>query len=314
MTWQRSVLVVCLGWGSLSHASTKLVRQKKVPADKFVTLQPLEIKTSRFAEESFRKEWDKGCSDWDSFMPASENVAIRFERADDRYWLWGHARVSPERGETLEKLLKSTRENLSISSAFTSWVLPGLNEHPRKDSSYFVELETLKLTVKHSQDVYLTGPFHFKVPGLKLGGITTVQVKWEDNSLPTCEKYLRGEPDLRVWRFKMFPRADVLQWMMGEMTVLPDENGRDAIIKIRLALKPSLIVYRLLPTKLIENELRFRAQRVLANFVEFRRAKVWNSDATSKVDTPVETKVASPKKAPGSKSAPSAKTASGKSP
>ncbi|MEO5666675.1 MAG: hypothetical protein ABIR96_01315 [Bdellovibrionota bacterium] len=266
-----------------------------------------------YPEEGFRSEWDHGCSDWRPFLPESENVGIRFERSDERYWLWGHARVKPERGETLEKLLESTRSYLSDSSTFLNWVLPGLNEHPRKGSSYFVELDDLKVEKRGQAHVYMTGPFHFAIPGLTLGGFSTIEVKWEDNSLSRCKEIFAANPTQRIWRFRMFPRPDVLQWMMGEMSVFPSENGHDAIIKIRLALKPSTLVYRLLPSKLIENELRFRAQRVLANFVDFRRSQVWKNAAISPAGSLGAPAVAIPKSGPVLKKVPSAKAAAGKS-
>jgi hypothetical protein len=268
----------------------------------------------RFPEEVFRKEWDRGCSDWVSFLPESENVGIRFERSEDRYWLWGHARVRPERGETMATLLESARKHLSISWTFLEWVMPGINEHPRKGSSYFVELDPLRVDTLSAAHVYLTGPFRFGVPGLQLGGYTTIELKWEDTSVPHCADILKREPNLRVWRFRMFPRPDVLQWMMGEMIVVPSENARDAIIKIRLALKPAPLVYRLLPSKLIESELRFRAERVLGNFVEFRRTKVWNSGAGAAVGSPASPGAAKTTKAPRSKTNPEAKPGREKSP
>ena len=257
-----------------------------------------------YPEEAFRAEWDRGCSDWASFLPETENVGIRFERSEDRYWLWGHARVKPERGETLATLLASTRAHLSDSSNFLAWVLPGINEHPRKNSSYFVDLESLKLHSRGVDHVHLTGPFVFRVPGLKLRGFSTIELKWEDRTLGQCPIIQKLDPALRVWSFRMFPRPDVLQWMVGEMAVVASENGRDAIIKIRLALKPSTLVYRLLPAKLIENELRFRAQRVLGNFVEFRRTKIWNSGEASRDDSPSRTVGASSIAAFGSRKVP----------
>jgi hypothetical protein len=267
-----------------------------------------------FPEESFRREWDRGCSDWKSFLPESENVAIRFERSEDRYWLWGHARVRPERGETLETLLTSAREHLSTSSTFLEWIMPGINEHPRQGASYFVELDPLRVDKRSISHVYLTGPFRFGVPGLQLGGHTTIELKWEDNSLPKCSEILKSDARLRVWRFRMFPRPDVLEWMMGEMIVVPSENARDVIIKIRLALKPATMIYRLLPSKLIESELRFRAERVLGNFVEFRRSKVWKSGAGAAAGNPASPEAAKPKKAPRSRPNRAAKIDPGKSP
>jgi hypothetical protein len=287
------VVGVALGATSL-HASSRLVLPD-------------------FPEESFRQEWDRGCSDWKSFLPELENVAIRFERSEDRYWLWGHARLRPERGETVETLLASAREHLSTSSTFLEWIMPGINEHPRQGSSYFVELDPLRVDKRSNNHVYLTGPFRFGVPGLQLGGYTTIELKWEDNFLPKCSDILKRDPELRVWRFRMFPRPDVLQWMMGEMIVVPAENSRDVIIKIRLALKPASMVYRLLPAKLIESELRYRAERVLGNFVDFRRTKVWNSGAGAVAGSPALPEAARPKKAPRSKPSPSAKPVPGTS-
>jgi hypothetical protein len=268
----------------------------------------------RFPEENLRAQWDRGCADWKSFLSEADNVGILFERSEERYWLKGHARLRPERGEDQKKLLRSAREELSNSSTFLDWVMPGINEHPRKGSSYFVELNSLKVEVRRPTHVFMTGPFTFAIPGLRLGGTTTIELKWEDTGVPTCPSLSKDEPKLRVWRFKMYPRPDVLEWMIGEMAVVPDEtNGRDAIIKIRLTMKPANLVYRLLPTRLIENEMRFRAQRVLANFAELRRAKVWRSGEVSPAGTPAAKAEPPKSKALGSRPAPAAKVSPDKS-
>jgi hypothetical protein len=262
------------------------------------------LSTRFFPEESFRGDWDRGCSDWHLFLNELDEVALRFERADLRYTLWGQARLSPERGETLESLLRSAQEVLSHPAKYLDWVSPGINEHPRKGSSYFVELNDMKVTPRSASHVYLSGPYRFRVPGLSLGGTSTIEIKWEKRAPPLCDEIRSKTPDLQTWRFRMFPRPEVLDWMIGEMFVEAAPNGREALIKLRLALKPSRLVYTLLPEKLIENELRFRAQRVLANFVDFRRTKVWHSVAATEAGNSAARAVENLEKAPAPKSAP----------
>ncbi len=268
-----------------------------------------------FPEESFRSRWDRGCEDWKLFLPEGENVALRFERSKGLYGLWGQARVTPERSETPSSFESSLKDTLSNSSTFLEWILPGINEHPRKGSSYFVELESLSLRSPGPGHVYLSGPYRFRVPGLKLGGTSTVELRWDDKPRLLCEEMSKSLGSFRVWRFRMFPRPDILEWMVGEMIVeAAGPASADRIIKIRLFMKPSGLVYRLLPEKLIEHELKFRAQRVLANFVDFRRTKVWRSDDVSRGGNLGETKAGTGVKGSRSKPARGAGSGAGKSP
>jgi hypothetical protein len=286
------VQVLGLGITLYSQANSKVVLEKK--ASSGASILPL------FPEEHFREKWDRGCADWkDLFvgLGSRENLAIQFERKDGTYTLWGQARVQTEAGESTEYLLDTLKEILSDSSSYKDWIFPGINEHPRKGSSYFVELHDLHIEAHQPTHIYLSGPFDFKVMSLKVRGVSTIELKWDASSHLSCMKPPSLEPmfsDAPVWRYRMFPRPDILEWMIGELTLFKRGEGR-VDIQTRFVMKPSPLVYSLLPSKVMESELRHRAQRVFQNVIEIRRKRVWDSGRASRVGYPSETRGQSPK-------------------
>jgi len=267
---------------------------------------PIE-KVSVLPEESFRNVWDRGCSDWQdllSEMSSKDTLALKFERKDGQYYLWGQARIKPELGETPEHLIESLNLILDESKDYQEWIYSGINEHPQKGSSYFVTLSDLKVRNETPFHVYLSGPFVFHLVSLKLGGISTIELLWDPNSKLECvqtplKTQLTSAGAIR--RFRMFPRKDVLEWLIGELTIFPRENQRGervVDIQTRVVMRVSPLLFSLLPSKLIENELKYRAQRVFQNVIEIRRKKVWASAANQGVLYPEAKEVGNRDSAP----------------
>lgn len=267
-----------MGLVVFSHASSKLKTSKTSTPQKSTSI----ISTQTpFPEESFRKEWDRGCSDWRDLFEGKSNfdtLKLEFERANGQYHLWGQARLKPEPGESVEQLVKSLNDSLDQSKDYRTWIYAGINEHPKKGESYFVELNDLFVRNETQSHIFLTGPFDFKIATFKVGGNSTIELKWDPVKFLDCEdsQKVKIKSVGPIRKFRMYPRKDVLEWMIGELSVF--RKGEQFVdIQTRIVLRPSKLVFALIPLKVIENELKYRAQRVFQNLTELRRQKVWRS-------------------------------------
>ena len=246
-----------------------------------------------FHELKFRDQWDRGCEDWPVEMPVvdkSANPAFFFERTDLSYRLLGSAIFKPELGEELSVARARLESVLMDFAKYPDWILPKINSHPEKGGSYFVELNGLETSYLNlPSHALLTGPFEFNVATISLKSRTTIEVQSVQEGLPKCPFFKKSKGKSQVWRFRMIPRPDILEWLIGELYVVEHESSFE--IRARIRLKPSRIIYELLPTKVIESELKLRGRQVMYNLIEARRQLAWKRGGSLLPDAPLKIKV-----------------------
>ncbi len=253
-----------------------------------------------FHEKDFRDLWDLKCEDWPQEFPkaqASDNPAFVFERLDGTYRLLGKAIFRPELGESMDLARTRLESILKDFNTYPDWILPKINQHPEKGSSFFVKLNGLENSyLSIPNHTLLTGPFEFNVVGISLKSRTTIEILLENEPLPDCEFFKSSKSNKQVWRFRMIPRPDILDWLIGELYVV--QHSKNFEIRARIRMKPSKLLYQLLPVKVIESELKYRGRQMLSNLIEARRQLSWKSDKAYQDASFLETKAGNPNLVP----------------
>jgi hypothetical protein len=224
-----------------------------------------------FPELDHRAEWDRGCRDWPkSLFPGTReaNPALLVEK--DAYQFRFQAKLILERlrGESVEEFKKSISQIVRDSSLYKEWIMPGINQHP-DGGRYFVEVQSLEDHKLSPTSFDLTGPFRFHLLWIEKMGTTTIQFRVVDEMPPDCELF-GGEKKARpLVRFRMIPRPDLLDWMIGEVWLIEGDNQIE--LRLRAALKPYRPIFELMPLAMMNSDLKFRAQRMLENLIVFRK-------------------------------------------
>lgn len=231
--------------------------------------------SARFPEEAARIEWDKGCADWPSDL---DHLRLEISKGNGDLRVITRLIFRPERGETLDELLASVERHLANERAYPAWVTPGINE--KSDGGrYFVSVKELvpsfDPTARHR---ILRGDYNFKLLWFERDGVTSLLFRDDRSRLPECPAFADVPPERREARrffYRMIPRPDLLQRLIGELWVYKTSTQVEA--RLRLVARPSRLVYELMPEALAKAELQERGRRIFENFVDFRRL-----DAVSK--------------------------------
>jgi hypothetical protein len=227
-----------------------------------------------FPEIDQRKEWDRGCEDWPETYNKSgreANPSFQVEKGSRDFRFRGRLRIPRLLGESPEQLKNSLISIVENFPGYPDWILPGINAHP-EGRSYFVELSDLHTHVLSKESFDLTGPFLFHLLWIKKTGRTTIQNRLQEEMVPDCPSFaeFKGKPQ-KVLRFRMIPRPDLLDWMIGEIWVLPGSLSGE--LRARAVIRPAKTIFELMPETLMQSEVQYRGERVLENFLVFRRNK-----------------------------------------
>lgn len=233
-----------------------------------------------FAEEAQRDQWDRGCEDWPLDF---EHLKIDVNKIDGSLRVRSRLILSPEVGESPSALLASVERTLRNENAYASWVLPGINEAP-DGGRYFVKLESLSSSFDMPERHHvLQGKYGFKLLWFEREGITSLLFREDESTLPNCPAFENAKsPERKAVRltYRMIPREDLLQRFIGEIWIYPVEGGT-VEIRLRIAVKPSKIVYELLPESMARGQLQTRGRRIWENFVDFRRAETFAKSSSA---------------------------------
>lgn len=242
--------------------------------------------TLGFSELGFRSEWDLGCEDWPSQIGVNNfvsNPQLQIDRMKTSYRMLGRASFAPELGESFSELLSLMDAELNNYSAFPSWILPRVNTHPEKGKSFFVQLHGLEAQKLGSDHVLFTGPFSLDLAGFEIKSRTTIELKEPPLKPPKCPLFSQAKP-LRQWIFRMIPRPDILEWFIGEMFLYAKDE--QLFLQTRVRVKPSALVFAVLPEKVMKSEVELRVRQVFYNLLSLRREKFWAHSAKSARESP----------------------------
>jgi hypothetical protein len=227
-----------------------------------------------FSEELNQSSWDAGCTDWPTELVPLE---VKTQKTSGYFRVSTRLILKPEAGESPEQLFQSTRELLVDHARYPTWVLPGVNESPVGDP-YFVRVDSLS----GSEDAvlghrYLVGQYRFSILWFERLGVSTLSYRFENSELPRCEAFQKSttRSALKIV-YRMTPRPDLLDLMMGELWLFPVADG-SLEVRLRLTIKPSRIPYELLPEKMAREQLQVRGSRLWDNFVDLRRQLYFSS-------------------------------------
>lgn len=239
-----------------------------------------------FFELEFRNDWDLGCADWPVQVGVKNlvsNPQLQIDRMSSSYRMLGRATFAPELDESYSAMLSSMNSELSSYTAYPSWILPRVNVHPEKGKSFFVELLGLETQGIADGHVVFTGPFRMAVAGFEIKSRSSIELKEVPLSPPTCPLFQQKKP-LRQWMFRILPRPDVLEWAIGEMYLLSD--GERVFLQTRVRMKPSPLIFAVLPEKVMKNEVQLRVRQIFYNLLALRRERFWARSGESASEKP----------------------------
>lgn len=268
-------MLFCLGAFSLTAAFAAPKRSPQpTPAPQVQVAPPAEVPVVRrpapFPEETKRELWDAGCADWPEGI---EHLKIRSRKSGGDLRVYTRLVMAPERGESVAEAMESAAHLLGEERSYPSWVMPGINEAP-DGGRYFVTVEELKpekdLVDRHSM---VTGAFQFKVLWFERTGRTSLIFKEEAAPIPDCPSFAslnaKERGAARRFLYRMIPREDLLERLVGEIFVYPVGDHVEA--RLRVVARPARIVYELLPETMFRAQLGARGRRIWENFADFRR-------------------------------------------
>ncbi len=225
-----------------------------------------------FPEMAFRSEWDQGCQDWPlSFHKNGReaNPSFHVQKGRKDFRIQGKLKVERMLGEGADSFQQSLSLITENFKEYPQWVMPGVNVHP-EGRSYFVELSDLTTQVLTKQSFNLTGPFLFKLLWIRKDGRTTIQSRLFEEKVPDCPAFSEWKSQSqKLLRFRMIPRPDLLDWMIGEVWVLSGTTHSE--VRARSVIRPARRVFELMPETLMQREIQYRGERVLENLLEFRK-------------------------------------------
>ena len=236
----------------------------------------------RFAELGFRDQWDMGCEDWPvdlGVKSLNTNPDFEFRKSEGTYRLLAQAYINADLGEAPESLFQSVESVFYRMAAYPNWILPHVNRHPVKGTQYFIRLDGLKHQFVSPSNHLLTGPFRMVVGPVEVESITTVQFRVVSSDVPDCPFFKNKKVSSQKLIFRMLPRPDILEWLIGEAFLVEAGNGVE--LRARVRLKPSPLIYRLLPELVIMHEMQYRGEQMLLNFIDFRRQQALADSAES---------------------------------
>lgn len=229
----------------------------------------------RFPEERLHPSlWRPGCADWLESAPLYR-PAIRIEKDKGQFFAAASFRVNPEPGESADELLASVEAVLSEGRAYPDWILPGINERP-EGGEYFVTLRGMNIREPRPRVHFLlTSPYAFQVLWFRREGVSTLEMRRETTpEWPDCPGFrARRTLDRQALKlsYRMTPRPEILEAMLAEIRVVPQNPGVD--VYLRLAAKPSRVVYELMSESLLRSQVELRGLGIFSNFVDYRRAQ-----------------------------------------
>ncbi len=225
-----------------------------------------------FPELAHRANWDRGCLDWPKMLfPGTReaNPALLAEKGSHEFRFQAKLILERLQGESVADFHRSIDQIVRSPELYREWVLPGINVHP-ENGSYFVEVQNLVARKLSETSFDLTGPFSFNLFWIKKTGTTTVQFRVFDEVPPSCELFgLNPTTKRTLLRFRMLPRPDLLDWMIGEVWFVASDSQIE--LRLRTSLKPYRPIFELMPLSLVSAQLKFRSQRILENLIEFRK-------------------------------------------
>lgn len=252
--------------------------------------------------------WRNGCADWLDEAPLNA-PAIRILKDSGRLWASASFTLPPEPGESTDDVYKSALAALGDGRHYPEWVLPGINE--RADGgNYFVTLKGLNvLEPVPGVHFLLTGPYVFEVLWFRREGASTLEMRREETrEWPDCPGFRDRRPGndaTTLFKYRMTPRPEILESLLAEVRVTP--RGVGAEVRLRLAARPSRLVYELMSESMVRTQVEQRGLRIYSNFLDYRRADFLKrrSDALSKKDVAAKAPKTGPTRA--KRAAPKAK-------
>ncbi len=286
-------LSCALGAAAWALPPPKLPLGPSIGADPRATPAP-PLEAIRFPEEASRDLWPAGCDDFLS-LAGADAVRVKITKKDGRFTAFAAMKLRPEPGESLEALVRSVDERLRDVASYPKWVLPGIND--RADGgSYFVSVDGLEAVARQKDRHYaLTGPYTFRVLWFERSGASTLDVRLDEGIAgPDCPALRPAGTGLARPFFRMTPRPEIVEFLVAELFAVPRAAWVE--LHLRLALKPSRLVYELLGEGLVRSQVEARGRRIFANFVDLRRSGAVRGGASAASALPSPS---APPRAPG---------------